>query len=240
MKNNLELKKPVDTSLAEQAYFYCLENKKHQEIIELLGSQDELKKQAAILNLKEIRSCDEASTFIYNLTGQSSLIREITAIKLNEFIKNEAFRHFFQSGNILEKLFVAIIDVNPTVCRNVIEILDKIDNKDFFVENIINNFFTAYEEVKGFKNCKSYEANKKIFKLYWYLEAVFVLINDFSKADKFDGIIKIAAEFKDYTIREKAAKIIAQMDSCSNEIEQYKKMLQKDENIYVRRYLLNM
>ncbi len=237
MRNNLETETSTNTHSAEKAYSYCLENKEHEDIIELLNSQDELKKQAAILNLKEIKSSREASIFIMNLTGQSSLIREITAIKLNEFVKNDKYRQFFQQGNILEKLAMAIIDVNPTVCRNVIEILIKIDNKKYLVQEISKKFFEAYEEVKNFKNYKSYEANKKIFKLYWYLESIYILLGDFSKDENFNKILKISAEFKDYTIREKAAKIIAQINDCSDEIKMYKNMLQTDENLYVRRYL---
>lgn len=237
MRNNQETESPTNTNSAEQAYSYCIENKEHEEIIELLNSQDELKKQAAILNIKEIKSYAEASIFIMNLTGQSSLIREITAIKLNEFVKNDKYRLFFQQGNILEKLAMAIIDVNPTVCRNVIEILVKIDNKKYLVKEISKKFFEAYEEVKNYKNYKSYEANKKIFKLYWYLESIYILLGDFIKDENLNKILKIASEFKDYTIREKAAKIIAQISDCSDEIKIYKNMLQTDENLYVRRYL---
>ena len=237
MKNNLETENYANTHFAEQAYCYCLENKEHEEIIGLLNSQDELKKQAAILNLNEIKSYDEASVFVMNLTGQSSLIREMTAIKLNEFVKNDKYRHFFQQGNIIEKLPMAIIDVNPTVCRNIIEILVKMDNKKYLIQEIGKNFFEAYEEVKNYKNYKSYEANKKIFKLYWYLESVFVLLDDFINAENFYEILKIASEFKDYTIREKAAKIVAQIYDFSDDINKYKNMLQTDENIYVRRYL---
>lgn len=240
MKNNLETEDIENINFAEQAYLYCLENKEHEEIIELLNSNEELKKQAAIIKLKKVNSYAEATIFISNIIGQSSLIREITAIKLNEFMKDEKYRHFFEQDDIFEKLTNAIIDVNPTVCRNVIEILDKIDNKKYFIDKISANFLEAYEEVKDYKNYKSYEASKKIFKLYWYLEAIFVLIVDFTEADDFSRILKIAAEFSDYTIREKAAKIIAKISDFSDEVENYKNMLQKDENIYVRRYLSNL
>lgn len=240
MKNNNTPKTLDYIEMTEKAFAYCNEKLSHEELIKELNSENELKKQLCIINLTRIDSQNQADAIIYNLTGQSGLIREVTSIKINELLKKKEFIKFFNTKSALNKIINAIIDVNPTVCRNIIEILPFIEEKTYLITNITNKFFEAYEEVKDFKNYKSYEANKKIFKLYWYLESIFVLINEFEPSEYFIKILNIAVNFNDYTIREKAAKILSITNLQSTKISEYKSMLQMDENIYVKRHLIKL
>ena len=67
------------------------------------------------------------------------------------------------------------------------------ENKDFFDSHI--------------RNTKNHAKNKKLFALYWLLEALSICASEKNR-QKILKIITYTINFKDYTIREKTAKIL--------------------------------
>ena len=78
---------------------------------------------------------------------------------------------------------------------------------------------------------KKYVINKQLFKLYWCLEALKLFAKDVDKALLF-SILEKSSKEREYTVREKAAEIIAKVDDSM--FDELKKTLQNDENYYVR------
>ena len=105
------------------------------------------------------------------------------------------------------------------------------------IENLLEEF-SAYEREFGafcdnkMRNRKNHAKNKKLFNLYWCLEA---LSETYKNNVEFDEkIIKIAnktVNFLDYTIREKTAKILIKLQEVPCELLQ---KLKSDENFYVK------
>lgn len=236
MKYFLDVNISDSIELTEIAYNNCHKNFSHTEIIQELSSSDDVKKQICIINLEKINDGNEAQLLVNNLTNQTTPIREVCSSKINQLMKNEQFCLFFQSEEILDTFINAINDVNPTVSRNIIEIIDKIENIKYFQDKLYKKIFLILEELKEFTQLKNHLLNKKTFNLYWCLESI-AHISDKIEADSdLCHILSISAQFNDYTIREKTAKILSYLKSeFLNETTQ---ILQKDENFYVRRYFL--
>ena len=79
-----------------------------------------------------------------------------------------------------------------------------------------------------------YKINKEVFKLYWCLETVY-LFWDKMDFDFLKQIILRSKNVQEYTIREKAAKIL----SCGFEdveLSAAQEELRSDNNYYVRRF----
>lgn len=236
MKNYSDAYISSNIELTQKAYRYCLDDFSHEELIKELLSDDEIKKQLCIINLKKITSQKEAEALIYNLTGKGGPIREVTSIKIHELINNPDLYIYFQSENFIDTFVKAITDVNPTVCRNIIDCLEKIENKKYLKQKLFEKIFTILDELKEFKQIKSHLLNKKTFNLYWCLEALMKIL-PFITCDKaFDTILSLSSEFNDYTIREKTAKILSMIKDKNSTIEELTEKLKNDENIYVRRY----
>lgn len=236
MKNYSDAYISSNMELTQKAYSYCLDDFSHEELVKELLSDDEIKKQLCIINLKNITSTKEAETLISNLTGKGGPIREVTAIKINEFMNSTDLSIYFQSDKIIDTLIKAITDVNPTVCRNIIDCLDRIENKQYLKQNLFKKIFTILDELKEFRQIKSHLLNKKTFNLYWCLEALINII-PFTGGDKdFEAILVSTCDFNDYTIREKTAKILSMTQDKNATIEELTEKLKNDENIYVRRY----
>ena len=81
------------------------------------------------------------------------------------------------------------------------------------------------------KTLKKYVINKQLFKLYWSLEALKLFSNDIS-VERLLSILERAAEEKEYTIREKVAQILVQLND--SKYEALKSKLVNDENYYVK------
>src|SRR5574344_598882 len=107
----------LSTNNSELAFQYLKTEFSHNEKIEELKKDNLTKKIACIIQLDKILSQEEALIFISNLIEHDGLIREAVSIKLNEFMKSE-FGEFFQSKDIIKIIVKAIIDVNPSVCRD--------------------------------------------------------------------------------------------------------------------------
>ncbi|MDD3237238.1 MAG: hypothetical protein PHV37_03995 [Candidatus Gastranaerophilales bacterium] len=236
MTDYLELNKEQNIKMTNLAYDHCSKDLNHEELICELFSDDELKKQVCILNLKSVFSQKEADALVDNLTGKGGPVREVASLKINEFIKSDSSHQFFQTEKIIDTLLQATTDVNPAVCRNIIEIMDKIDNIKYLNQILYQKITATFEELKVFKDYKSHLLNKKTFKLYWSLETLTYLLLSVKKDAIFFQIVKQAAEFNDYTIREKASKIISSLTPVPAEFKSLSEKLKSDENLYVRRF----
>ena len=79
-----------------------------------------------------------------------------------------------------------------------------------------------------------YKVNKEAFKLYWCLETIYVFWDKINFTD-LKNIIQKASQIGEYTIREKAAKILTH-DFNDGDLIAVKDKLKNDSNYYVRRF----
>ena len=82
--------------------------------------------------------------------------------------------------------------------------------------------------------CGKYKVNKEVFKLYWCLETIYEFY-DKMEFENMKQIILRSKDVQEYTIREKAAKILTH-NFEDTELKQAKSELQNDRNYYVRRF----
>ncbi len=207
----------------------------HNDLISFLKNGTVAEKQAAILKLDNITSKEEAKIIMSNLTGCDGKIREAVSFRLKEFIpQNPDFYKEFQ-----DTILDALIDINGNICRNMLCAIQCLKNyPEFYVDfcrKLVENTKPVIDKVKSFDiQDGKYKINKEVFKLYWYLET----ISEFS--DHIDikilkQIIYETKNIRDYTIREKTAKILSKFHD-DKDLLTIKQELKKDENYYVRRY----
>lgn len=234
MTDNIQILKDI-----EKAAELCEKEYSHTEIISIMQTENDFEKQICLLKLDTILSAEEAQLLVFQLTGHHGLIREAAAIKINEFIQNEKLLPFFQTTYIAESLLKGINDINPNICRLMCAILPTMLNikelKQIFINGLYKRFYEVYEELEKLKRSTWY--TKKLFNLYWCLEALSNLEPQINS--DFENIIEQAVKIKDYTIREKAAMVLAKLAETSNKIDEIKNILKHDENFYVRRYSQN-
>ena len=209
----------------------------HFDLINLLQNGNILQKQIAALKISKINNCEEAKILCSNLTGQDGKIRETTSLKLIETCSK--YKTFFQKEDIYNIFLDAIIDVNPNVCRNMLEIINIFKNEkdfiDYFIPKLIKNTNELIKEVKNieFQDGK-YKINKEVFKLYWCLEAIYELIEQIP-LNILKNILVQTTNIDEYTIREKTAKILSK-DFDDEDCRALQNTLRQDKNYYVRRY----
>lgn len=209
--------------------------------IEILHSEDDLIKPYALLNVDKFNSQQEADLFLFHLTNQANPIREACAIQLCEIGANE----FLKTENNLKILSDGICDINPNIPRALICLISCDENfcslmLPFLFDKIFQLLedFRVYEVEFGafcenkMKNRKNHAKNKKLFNLYWCLEALAEFLpKNFKNEDKILKIIEETINFLDYTIREKTAKILVKMENPPKELLH---KLKNDENFYVK------
>lgn len=215
----------------------------YNDLIELLNSTEIVKKQFAALNLMEIKAQEDADLLVANLVGQNGKVREAVAFKLNELVKNTSYQRFFLNSNLYNTYLQGIMDINGNVCRQIVEVVEILGKNQHFCDYICKTLPETISEIlNNIKNIdindKKYVVSKVNFQLYWCLEALLLFVGKIN-LDNIRDIIQITAEFDDYTIREKAAKILAKILTANNSnfFVQLKEKLKNDENYYVRRYL---
>jgi hypothetical protein len=209
----------------------------YETIMRFLQSDKIVEKQIAALELTEVRSAEDAEILLSNLVGQDGKIREAVAFKINELAQNPQNLRFFISEKNFGKLIEGIMDINGNVCRQIV-------NSDFFNVDEFRNYLCnklpeiiaqLLEEIEKIdKMSRQYVISKRNFQLYWSLEALFNII-EFVDLDRIENILQSTANFRDYTIREKTAKILTKLDKL--ELSELKEKLRNDKNYYVRRYL---
>lgn len=238
MENYLEISYENNMKMLNEAVSYCEQEFQHQDLISELSSENDIKKQLCIIQIKKINSQQEANLLVNNLTGKSGPIREVTSYKILDLIHDEKFKSFFQTDEIIDVFSKGIIDINPSVSRNMVEIIKYVDNSEYLINNIIEELKKTLCEMDEVKQNRSYILNKKNFNLYWNLEA---LINIYGKLNITKDILEIVdltSKSKDYTIREKTAKLISVLEKNDAFIDIINH-LKNDENIYVYKYFQN-
>ena len=81
---------------------------------------------------------------------------------------------------------------------------------------------------------KASDYTKKLFNLYWSLEALGELKPNITKT--LEDILQKTALFRDYTIREKTAMVLSLLEETSITLEEIKTKLKNDDNFYVKRF----
>lgn len=200
-----------------------------EQILNVLQSDDDIKKQVCLIKLQDISSNEEAKILVSVLTGQSGPVREICSAKINDFLKNEEMRDFFAGEEIREILMNGLNDIIPTVARNILEVIKFVPDLESVKRELLQRILDIDEEKEDVEALSNHEIIKQTFKLYWYLETL-AEIADFCQNDEaFGEVIARYHSHSDYTIREKVAKILARV----NGFEKYKDILKNDENPYV-------
>ena len=212
----------------------------HDEIIQNLNCSccDDFVKIFSIVNLDKLYSLDETVSLFNNLTNHPTPVREVVAFKLEEIYDDKFF-----NSEIKEQFLRSIIDINPNVCRAICNLISKsefLQNElsDEIIKRInelLNEIKQNDKELGGFfddalKIRKNHAKNKKLFSLYWYLEALSICIGRKTNSLVLE-IVKQTIKFNDYTIREKSAKILAKLDNPPIELLNFAKL---DQNFYVK------
>lgn len=223
----------------KQALNLCENNYSHSELLEFLQSGNIVQKQLSALKLKTINSQNEAQILVSNLVGQDGKIREAVSLRLNEFMSNPKTLEYFRTPENYQIFLAAIIDINGNICRNVIGAISHLKNNANFCNQFCQELVILTKDLLGkiekddFFEGK-YKVNKEVFKLYWCLETIYVFW-DKIKFEDLKEIILRTKDIQEYTIREKAAKILTRNFS-DPELLKAKEALKNDSNYYVRRF----
>lgn len=227
----------LDENFAQALKLYETEYS-HDELIRLLQNGNIVQKQIAALRLDGINSKSDADILISNLTGQDGKIREAVSLKLNEFMSNEKYLPFFKNSLNYKIFLDAVIDINANICRNVIcavgNLKSDIEFCNLFCPQLVNLTFDLLDKIEEFNFQEGkYKVNKEVFKLYWCLETIYVFWDKINFSD-LKQIILRSKNIQEYTIREKAAKILS-IGFEDKELQKARNELKYDTNYYVRR-----
>ena len=228
----------VDENFNEE-YKLITSEQNHSELINMLEKGNIVQKQLAALKLETINNEKEAQILLNNLTGQDGKVREAVSLKINEFLNNNALASYFNVEKNYTKFLDSIIDINGNICRNIISAIStQINNNEFcdkFCTELLSRTLNLALIIKDFDfQDGKYKVNKEVFKLYWYLETIYIFAYqlDFLKLKE---ILSITKSINEYTIREKTAKILTR-DFQDPETQKIKELLKNDTNYYVRRF----
>lgn len=220
----------------EKTYELLQKDFSRNDIFTALKSDNDTIKQVALFKLEDIKNKEEAENLTNILTGQSGPVREICSFKINEFLSNEQSCRFFNSEEITEQLLNALNDIIPSVARNIINVILFIPNKKEFLDKLMKRIIDIDLTQENSATLSNHEISKNTFKLYWYMEALSELLKDKTleyDENSMNEILKKSYNYEDYTIREKAAKILFRIKG----FDKYRKQLQEDINPYVNHYL---
>lgn len=229
--------KTVDENF-NQAYTLITSNQTHEELIEMLKNGNIVQKQLAALKLETVKNIDEAQILIDNLTGQDGKVREAISLKIDEFMHNHELLGFFTPENNCETFLNAVIDINGNICRNIISAISTLKNNNDFCETfcpkLLDRTIKLAQTVEKFDIQEGkYKINKQVFKLYWYLETIYVFACRLDEKSLLN-ILSITSSINEYTIREKTAKILT-LSFQNPEFNNLRQILKNDTNYYVRR-----
>lgn len=218
--------------LTKRACELCEKDFSYQELFDFLRNGTDDEKQICILKIPRINSQQDADLLLFHLTNQHGTVREAAAEKINELMKNGC-PDFFQTDFAREKFLPAINDVNPNICRFIIEILPlmKEHQKKKFLDELYDWTLKVSDEAKKLNvRNRSHVYTKKIFNLYWCLETISAIAE--KPSEKLGKIIEETFDSEEYTIREKTAKILKKVNA--KQYAHFFKILQNDENFYVK------
>ena len=211
----------------------------HEELLEYLKSGNITQRQISAIKFEKISNSQDADILTDNLTGQDGKIREAVSVKIADFTANIEYRDFFKSEQNYQKFLDALTDINGNICRNILKVIDNFVQEDdfrcFFIPRLLELSNDLADKVLSFGNQDGkYKVNKDSFKLYWCLEAIYVLAQKI-ELEELTKILKKAKSVQDYTIREKVAKILT-FEISSTELDKIRAELKNDDNYYVKRY----
>lgn len=218
-----------------------LNNASHEELICFLSTDDTVLKQIALLNIQKISSLKDAQLIVNTLINHPSEIREYCSFLINKLMRTDC-KKFFQSREFLDSFEISIYDVNPKVCRNMLEILPYWEYKEELFERVLNNCFELVDVLREKNKDKNHRYTKNSFHLYWNLYSIGILLKsvDFEKfSERIIDLLNLVSEFSEYTLREKGAFVAKELYSFLK-TEQTLNIMQKyknDENFYVRNVL---
>lgn len=223
----------------EQALNLYESNYSHEQLLDLLKSGNIVQKQISALRLETITSDSDAKILVSNLVGQDGKVREAVSLRLNEFMSDPNLICFFQTPENYNIFLLAIIDINANICRNVISAVSNLKNNDkfcrIFCANLVQLTLDLLDKVEEFNfQDGKYKVNKEVFKLYWCLETIYEFYEKIEFLD-LKTILLRSKNVNEYTIREKAAKIL----SCGftdRDLLLAQSELKNDPNYYVRRF----
>lgn len=229
------MKKTYEKNLVENIY----QNNpvSYEKMLEFLKGDDFEQKHFALTFINTFEKDEDIKFFIQNLTGEDTKIRELASFRLNDFISEKNSLMIFLDDEP-EILLRAIDDVNPQVCRNICVLLDLSKNKSYLTQKIIEKILILLEKTKEIK-FKSHKVNKEIFHLYWNFFTLEILITkDFGQIADILKILEQSINYKDYTIRERAAFLVKKLEKEGfSDVGNIAKKLQNDENFYVKKAL---
>ncbi len=213
------------TDLTEKAYDLLNQNIGYSQVIEYLQSDDLINISLALLNLEKIDNPEHLMLLINLLDSADSRIRELTSYVLNKFAIGHEYHIFFNKEKTINFLLNKITDKNPKVCKNIINILGIINNKQLVIKNTVDNL----------------KDKDDTHSVYWHLEALSEVIDSLPAADMiWDDILDILdqdSSHEEYQIREKISYIIKKAEKIvlnNYRINNVKEKLVQDTNFYVR------
>lgn len=223
----------------EQALNLYESNYSHEQLLDLLKSGNIVQKQISALRLETITSDYDAKILVSNLVGQDGKVREAVSLRLNEFMSDPNLICFFQTPENYHIFLHAIIDINANICRNVISAISNLKNNDefcrIFCANLVQLTLDLLDKVEEFNfQDGKYKVNKEVFKLYWCLETIYEFYEKIEFLD-LKTILLRSKNVNEYTIREKAAKILSR-GFTDKDLLLAQSELKNDPNYYVRRF----
>ncbi len=246
---NSDLINGLSSTEADKQTFAAVEltklNFKNEQLYEILSSADYPLKHFGILKLKKIKNQKQADILLSCLTNNESNVRESCSFKIKSFISNEQYNLFFQGDNYILDFTKAITDVNPRVCKNIIECIPFLKCKKLMCNNLIKLTQDSLEQIGSYRSNQGHKYNRLVFKLYWGLEALNYIFMDTNQTinvniDKIIDIVKFCSKNREYTIREKAAALTLKLnqlqllEDTKNSAKQLSEIFSKDDNFYVR------
>ena len=207
----------------------CQKKYSEDEIINILYGYDDIQKCIAIMNIDVIKTQEVANLLISHLTNQGGTVREAVAIKLELLFNNENNIKFFQSDYIVNTICDAIIDINPNISRLILTLINKIQNQELILKNISEKIKKYLDNILQSDVLQNHQINKFYFKIYWLLEALYVLNNIDIKP--FEPLLDKISNLPEYTVREKTALIVNKYPV----LRKLKDKLSNDNNYYVKR-----
>lgn len=228
----------LDENFTQALNFYEKEYP-HQALLEFLESGNIVQKQISALKLETIKSFEDARILVSNLVGQDGKIREAVSLKLKEFMAKPELLPYFKTAHNYEVFLKAIIDINANICRNVICAISNLKNNDNFCNSfcpqLVNLSLNLLDKIEKFNFQEGkYKVNKEVFKLYWCLETIYEF-HDKINFNDLKYIILHSKNIQEYTIREKAAKILS-LNFNDEDLKLAQLELKNDPNYYVRRF----
>lgn len=235
MVENIEILNKI-----EKTCEFCERNFTHKELMEVLRGDVDSQKQICLLKIDTLESQKEADLLVFHLTGHHGTVRESAAQKINEFVlgkisPNGKYNNLFQTKYVMDSILLAVNDINPNICRLIIETLPAIEDKAYFLEKLYARFECVFEELEKLKRSNWY--TKKLFNLYWCLEALAVIAAPVDS--RLESVLNRSGRFRDYTIREKTALVLLGLGETPLALEELKKLLKNDHNFYVKRFAQN-